>query len=157
MGRLALVCVVVSLAAVVAVLAYVNTGGIAPAELERRCAAIRPAWQSYQEDIKAIGAGPVAAWRGEPVRLEWQGAVIRLTFRLSDPWSGYSAMLPILLRDPLGREYCSVSGQREGGLRTYTFELETASAGSSLPWVEIQYPHTARRLPLDSHGVWDPA
>jgi len=154
MRRAGFAAATLAFAGLVALVAYVKAQGIPPAELARRCAACRPTWQSYEEEIKTIGAAPVAAWQGEPVHLERTRGAVRLRFRLSGPWIDYEAALPVLLRDPLGSVYCSAVAEGSGAERTYVFELSKASATVALPWIEVRYPHTETRLPLDAAGNW---
>lgn len=135
--------------------AYVNSRQISEAELAQRCAASRPEWQNYQEDIKAqIGARPVAQWKGDPIAARQSGNKVYLTFRLEGPWARYDLVLPILLRDPLGKTYRSITAEYRGPERTYLFDLSPDAAASVLPWVEVRYPHTETRLSLNPQGQW---
>ena len=60
-----------ALFAAIAVFFFIaNLRELPPGELARRCAASAPSWGGYQEAIKAIGARPVARWRGAPAWLE---------------------------------------------------------------------------------------
>jgi len=141
--------------ALVAITAYMNSGDLSPEELARRCADSFPAWQSYQEDIKAqIGARPVAEWKGRPTGVLQDGRHVRVTFLLTEPWNGRGAVLPVLLRDPLGVVYRNVGFESRGSERIYLFELTETSAVSRLPWIELQFPHSEMRLPLDVRGAW---
>jgi len=141
--------------ALVALTAYMNSGELSPEELARRCSDSFPAWQSYQEDIKAqIGARPVAEWEGRPTGVIQEGRQVRVTFLLSEPWKGRQAALPVLLRDPLGVVYRNLGAESRGAERVYLFELTETSAVSPLPWLELQFPRGERRLPLDPRGEW---
>lgn len=141
--------------ALVALTAYMNSGDLSPEELARRCADSFPAWQSYQEDIKAqVGARPVAEWKGRPTGVKQAGREIRVTFLLSVPWSGRPAVLPILMRDPLGVVYRNIGAESRAAERIYLFELAETSVVSLLPWIELQFPHSEVRLPLDPQGEW---
>jgi hypothetical protein len=112
-------------------------------------------WLSYQEDIKgSIGAQAVANWDGIPVEVRQEGPEVTVIFSLKPPWSDYEAAVPVLLRDPMGRQYPQKTTTREGNRRKYLFCLDTASAASPLPWIEIRYPHSERRIGLDKSGAW---
>ena len=127
---------------------------ISPEELVRRCRDARPTWASYPEDLKAqIGAGPVATWQGALVRIDCDGTLIRAAFRLEEPWAQYDAALPILVRIPSGRVLLPADTERTTDALTYRFVLD---ADSAPPWIELRYPHTSRRLPLDQEGRWRP-
>jgi hypothetical protein len=126
-----------------------------PAKLAKRCAESHPSWAGYQEDIKEqVGAQPVAAWRGRLEQVRQEAGLITVTFRLESPWAGYDADVPVLLRDPMGRECRQESVERQGGTRRYIFLLNTESGTSILPWVEIHFPHTERRIALGTEGLW---
>jgi hypothetical protein len=154
--RLLAIAALLLFAGLVAILTYNNAQGVPAEELSRRCAESRPEWSSYQEDVKGqVGAAPVAAWKGEPVRVELAGGRLLITFRLPPPWSGYDAALPVLVRDPLGSVSRNISAERrDDGLRVYGFTLPGAQDAAPIPWIEIRYPHTERRIPLDARGVW---
>lgn len=127
-------------------------------ELQTRVAESAPAWDGYQEDIKAqIGATPVAQWRGEPRKVEREGNTLRVTFRVAGPWAEGSAAMPILLQDPYGATYQNATAEvRGGGEIEYSFEL-AGSATQTLPWVKVRYPHHEKRLPLSQEGTWEAA
>jgi len=126
-----------------------------PAELEKRCAESDPAWISYQEDIKGqVGAQPVARWRGALQEVRQESDTVTVTFQLEAPWDEYRAAVPVLLRDPMGREHRQDRVVREDGLRRYIFRLDAQSGASLLPWVDIHFPHTERRVALDAMGHW---
>ena len=141
-------------AALVVLLTLVNSRELAPEELARRCTASRPAWNGYQEDIKAIGARAVARWQGEPVALAVLPEGVTLSMRLAPPWNDWEAALPLLLMDPEGHTYQNSAAAQEDGLRLYQFPAIPGADQSPPPWVEIQYPHTKRRLHLDPDGRW---
>lgn len=148
-GLVALFC-----AALVSVIAAVNAQDPSPVDLALRCRASQPAWNGYQEDIKEIGARPVARWHGEPVSLTFKPGEVRLTMALSSPWDAWEAALPVLLMDPEGRVMRNDSDQREGSLRVYVFNRPETAGDPQPPWLEIQFPHTRRRLYLDAEGEW---
>jgi hypothetical protein len=127
---------------------------IPPAELLRRCQASVPAWNGYQEDIKEIGANPVAQWRGTPSLLRISAGRAHLHMALEAPWDGWEASLPLLLKTPEGHVQRNSSAVSEGGIRVYQFQLSTDGDYDTPPWVDIQYPHTKRRLHLNAEGRW---
>ena len=136
--------------------ALFNRKEIDPAELARRCAENYPAWNGYQEDVKEIGARPVAQWHGHPSRLSFSAAgVVHLVFVLEPPWNAWSAALPVLLKTPEGQVFRNEGFVRDGTTCRYTFLLPSGSGTPRPPWLEIQYPHTKRRLYLDAQGVWN--
>lgn len=141
-------------ALLVGVLAFLNARELPPEELVRRCNACHPAWNGYQEDIKVIGARPVARWRGTPVALEVAPDAIRLTMALDPPWDAWDAALPLLVRDPEGQVHRNTGAERAGPLRIYQFPAPPDAALSPPPWLEIQYPHTKRRIHLSPAGTW---
>lgn len=134
--------------------AWLKAAATDPDALARRCAAAAPEWQRYQEDIKALGAGPVAQWHGSPVSATVSPAGADVVFELSPPWSDYEAALPILLRTPDGTVHQYASSTLENGRRTYHYDCFPEDPGAALPWIEIHYPHTERRLVLDPSGRW---
>lgn len=143
------------LVALVAVLACLNAHRVTPGELAQRCAASRPQWPSYQEDIKGqIGARPVAQWQGVPVHAEQSASALRVTFRIDGPWAGYACALPILLQDPLGNVFCSAETEGAGAERTYRFAWFAQEHASVLPWVTIRFPRGEKRLIFDQNGRW---
>jgi hypothetical protein len=145
----------VVLSAGLAVVARLGAHQADPAELAKRCDESRPAWASYQEDIKGeVGAQPVARWRGRLVEVHQEAGTVTVTFHLESPWAGYEADVPILLRDPMGHEYRQDSVEKEGGTRRYIFRLDAQTGMSTLPWVEIHFPHTERRIALGAAGRW---
>ena len=153
--RWAIVAVLVVLSAGLALVARMGAHKTDPAELVKRCAESHPAWVSYQEDIKGqVGAQPVALWRGRLAEVRQKADSITVTFQLEQPWAEYEAAVPILLRDPMGHDYQQDSVSREGSLRKYVFHLDAGSGASTLPWVEIHYPHTERRIALGTAGQW---
>lgn len=152
--RVAAAIAVLLLAALIAVIAVVNAQDPDPAVLAERCRASQPAWNGYQEDIKEIGARPVARWHGEPLSLAVAPGEVRLVFKLASPWDAWECALPVLLKDPEGRIARNDSDEREGPQRTYIFKRPEASAEPTPPWMEIQYPHVKQRLYLDAKGEW---
>lgn len=156
--RWAVATVLIALSAGVAMVARMGGHQADPAELAQRCGESRPAWASYQEDIKAqVGARPVALWRGKLTELRQESGSLTVTFLLEQPWADYEAAVPILLRDPMGHDYRQDRVEREDGLRRYIFQLDAQSGASTLPWVEIHFPHTERRIALGSTGCWTDA
>lgn len=125
-----------------------------PEELVRRCAASQPAWNGYQEDIKEIGAGPVARWQGRPLALSVVGKTIRLTMALESPWADWEAALPLLLKTPEGQVFRNAGYEHQPEGCVYLFETTTDHTTILPPWVDIQYPHTRKRLHLDGVGHW---
>lgn len=144
----------VLLAVLVAVLAAVNAQDPSPAELTKRCRTCQPAWNGYQEDIKEIGARPVARWHGKPLSLSVKPGEVRLTMALSPPWDAWEGALPVLLRDPEGRVTRNSADEREGPRRLYIFNRPETADEPAPPWLEIRYPHTKQRLFLDGNGEW---
>lgn len=139
----------------VAVFAIINAQDLSPAELARRCDACAPAWTGYQEDIKAIGARPVAEWRGEPVSAQFTGGEARVTMALAPPWDSREAALPLLLKDPEGQIHRHATTEGAGAHRIYIFRDIASPGANAPPWLELQYPHTRRRLYLDASGHWN--
>jgi hypothetical protein len=141
--------------ALVAVVARVTSRELSDAELSKRCQASQPAWNGYQEDIKEIGARPVARWHGRPLSLAHKPGEVRLTMALEPPWNGFEAAIPVLLKDPEGRVARNEKDERDGANRIYIFN-RTEAAGEPLPpWLEIQYPHTKQRVFLNADGIWN--
>ena len=132
-----------------------NARPVSEEELLRRIDASRPTWANYPEDIKAqIGARSCAEWAGTPVSAERSANVVTVRFAVSGKWAEYSRGLPILLRDPFGSVHLPRASSRKGDLVSYEFVLTGLDENSSLPWVEIQYPHTTRRLLFSSDATW---
>lgn len=133
-------------------LVVTSTGApIDEAALRARIQASIPTWESYQEDVKAqLGARPAAEWKGELVggRIGADG-VVEVMFRIEGPWADRDLGVPILVRDPELRVVRAVETIREDELRVYRVPMAGAS---SLPWVEVQYPHHTRRIGLDGPG-----
>jgi len=124
-------------------------------ELGRRVEASRPAWESYQEDLKSqIGAGPVAAWEGAPVAVRADRSVVRATFRVAGPWAQREAAIPILMRDPLGGVHRSLQADHDGDRVTYLFGLPASASGTPFPWLEFKYPRQEMRIVLSDGGGW---
>ncbi len=140
------------------VVAYLAGGQtLSPEELLRRCAASQPAWNGYQEDIKEIGAGPVAQWQGRPVSLRVAGKTVYLTVALEAPWAEWEAALPLLMKTPEGQVYRQVRYRHEAGECVYEFDALSTDVSTLPPWLDIQYPHTRKRLYLDGAGRWHAA
>ncbi len=129
---------------------------VSESELAGRIAKCEPQWQGYQEDVKGqIGAGPVAEWKGEPVKAVQEGAVVRLTFRLAGPWALRDGGIPVMMQDPMGHVRQSSGVTRENGLVTYDFKVEAAETASFFPWVEVKFPNGDKRIVFDEKGVWN--
>ncbi|MBI2421586.1 MAG: hypothetical protein HYV27_02070 [Candidatus Hydrogenedentes bacterium] len=137
--------------------AWVRVASLNPEALAALCAEARPQWQRYDEDIKSLGAGPVAAWRGAVVWVQAGATGIEVAFALEAPWDGYEAALPILVRVPDGTVLYAESSKREAKARIYTFVWKAQPEAVSLPWIEARYPHAERRFVLDAAGRWEPA
>ncbi|HPO14457.1 MAG TPA: hypothetical protein PLI09_13525 [Candidatus Hydrogenedentes bacterium] len=149
------VSLIVMLAALVAVVALVNSQGISREKLLARCLESKPQWERYQEEIKGeIGARYVAEWTGEVVSVKRNKGEVLAVFQLDGPWVSYGIPLPVLMRDPFGNDYCSTTATYSGKECTYRFELAKDTADAPLPWVEVHYPHQEIRLPLDEEGQW---
>ncbi len=153
--RGAVVAVLVVLSGGLALVARMGAHKADPVELVKRCDESHPAWVSYQEDIKGqVGARPVALWRGRLAEVRQEAGFVTVTFQLEQPWADYEAAVPVLLRDPMGHDYRQDKVEREESLRRYVFHLNAESGTSALPWVEIHFPHTERRIALGSAGRW---
>lgn len=140
--------------ALVALVATFTSTDLSDAELVKRCQASQPAWNGYQEDIKEIGARPVARWHGRPVTLAAKAGEVRLTMALAPPWDAFEAAIPILLKDPEGRVTRNDADEMDGANRIYIFNRKESADEPAPPWLEIQYPHTKQRLFLDASGEW---
>ncbi len=138
----------------VAVIATTTQQEISPDALLQRCEVSQPAWNGYQEDIKEIGAGPVAQWHGYPTDLRVSGNTVHLTFHLEAPWRDWEAALPILIENPEGHVIQTERNERQGEARVYVATLPPEDSVTSPPWLEIQYPHTRERIFLDETGAW---
>lgn len=141
----------------VAVAWYSGGQSLPPGELVRRCEASQPAWNGYQEDIKEIGAGPVAQWQGQPLSLYITGKTVYLTVALEAPWADWDAAIPLLMRTPEGQVFRSVRYQQQAEGCVYEFDALTTDSSTLPPWLDIQYPHTRKRLHLDGGGHWKAA
>jgi hypothetical protein len=136
------------------VTAFYRLGKVDPATLARRCAENTPAWNSYSEDIKAIGAGPIARWRGTPVRLDVLTHDYELWLTVAPPWPGWGAGPPILLKTPEGTVLRHGSHTYEGNRARYLFPRQGGANDNVPPWLEVRYPHGQQRLYLDDGGRW---
>ena len=96
----------------------------------------------------------MATWEGYPVGVSMSGEDVSVTFALMEPWAGYEAAMPILLRGPDGVVYRADAVVREGKLRRYSFSVVGRSKVGFHPWVEVHYPHTEQRIALDAMGSW---
>ena len=136
---------------------YSGSQSLPPGELLRRCGASQPAWNGYQEDIKEIGAGPVAQWQGQLISLRISGKTVYLTVALEGPWSEWDAAIPLLLKTPEGQVFRSVRYQHQAEGCVYEFDALGTDSPTLPPWLDIQYPHTRKRLHLDGGGHWQSA
>ncbi len=124
-------------------------------ELARRVQRSFPEWADYQEDLKGdLGSTPVARWEGRPVRARVAGSEVSIVFEVSGPWAEYDFALPILLKDHLGKVYRNNETRRTGSEVAYTFRLRDHVEGTSVPWMEIAYPHNLQRLAFSDDGTW---
>ena len=152
-GRICVAIAALLFAALFGFFYILNSRGVSPEELARRCAGARPAWQSYQEDLKGqIGAAPVAAWRGHPVEARFTDTEILVLFALEGKWVDYAAALPVLLRTPSGDVLTGVAEDKAGARRTYRFAMEEDSGRAA--WIQLRYPHASKRILPDAGGVW---
>jgi len=128
---------------------------IAPEELAERVLESAPVWADYQEDIKGqLGATPAARWHGEPLRLRVEGDQVSLVFEVTGIWATYDFAMPVLVKDHLGNVYRNESATRDGTTVTYGYTLKDRVEGTSVPWLEIAYPHHFERLALSPQGEW---
>ena len=123
-------------------------------QLRQRCDASQPTWDNYSEDIKALGAGPVAQWRGTLISLKLEGSSGWLSVALDGPWRDWPAALPILLKSPDGQIVRTGTHRKVGDRTIYRFELPGGTELAPPPWIEVQYPHVRARLHLDASGTW---
>jgi hypothetical protein len=135
-----------------------NARPISEEEIARRVRESRPTWQNYPEDIKAQpGARLAAQWQGEPIAAEWNGAEVRVTFRLQGPWTERQQAFPILLEEPLGGVHQNTGAVFPDDAPddvVYVFQIGGGEKnGMPLPWLQVKYPHGERRLVL-SEGRW---
>ena len=127
-------------------------------ELAQRVQRSFPDWADYQEDLKAqLGATPVARWEGAPLRARVAGDEVTVVFEVSGPWAEYDFALPILIKDHLGMVYRNNAARRTGPEVEYTFQLKDRVEGTSVPWVEIAYPHHFQRIAFSDEGEWSAA
>ena len=152
--RITLVLVGMLLLVAVVWVAAMSGSEIPPDELAQRCVASDPAWNGYQEDIKEIGARPVAQWHGAPIALRIDGVEVHVDMALESPWNRGPAALPILLKTPEGHVFRDSRWHREGEVCTYAFAVFPDTDTPMPPWLDIQYPHTKKRIHLDFQGQW---
>ena len=86
--------------------------------------------------------------------LRIDGTDVHLDIALDDPWNRGPAALPILLKTPEGHVFRDSQWRRDGELCIYTFAVFSDGNASLPPWVDIQYPHTKKRIHLDLQGQW---
>ena len=130
--------------------------GVTDAELARRVAAAHPAWQSYEEDIKAqLGAGPAAEWSGSLDAVRCDAESIRATFRVVGPWSRRTVAAPILMREPTGRVLQNRDASNDGGSVTYVFDRPSTLTSDVPAWLEFRFPHGEGRVVLSENGTWN--
>lgn len=131
------------------------SSGPTDAELAQRAAESHPAWQSYNEDIKAqMGAGPSAEWSGTLTQVACEAESIRATFQVTGPWAARDAAMPVLMREPTGHVFQNRSSTREGALVTYVFERADSLRSEIPAWLEFHYPHGEQRVAFNGQGVW---
>lgn len=124
-------------------------------ELAQRVQQSFPDWADYQEDLKGqLGATPVARWEGVPLRARVAGDHVTVVFEVSGPWADYDFALPILIKDHLGKVYRNNGARRTGQEVEYTFRLRDRVEGTSVPWLEIAYPHHFQRIAFSDEGEW---
>jgi len=124
-------------------------------ELAQRVQRSFPDWADYQEDLKGqLGSTPVARWEGAPLRARVAGDEVTVVFEVSGPWADYDFALPILIKDHLGKAYRNNAARRNGLEMEYTFQLKDRVEGTSVPWVEIAYPHHIQRIAFSDKGKW---
>lgn len=152
--RIAVLIAALLFLVLVAVVATVTSTDLSDAELVKRCQASQPAWNGYQEDVKEIGARPVARWHGRPLALSVKSGEVRLTMALEAPWDAFEAAIPILLKDPEGRVARNDADEMDGANRIYIFTRKDSADEPAPPWLEIHYPHTKQRLFLNAGGEW---
>ena len=117
-----------------------------------------PRWANYQEDLKGqLGSTPVARWRGAPVRARVSGAEASVVFEVTGAWASYDFALPVLLKDHLGAVYRNSSARRTGSEVEYLFRMRNHVEGTTVPWVEVAYPHNFQRLAFSDEGTWSAA
>ena len=127
-------------------------------ELGRRVQRSVPRWANYQEDLKAqVGSTPLARWEGSPIRARVAGDEITVAFEVSGPWAEYDFALPVLLKDHLGNVYRNRAAGHRNSEIEYIFQLTDRVEGTSVPWVEIAYPHHFQRLAFSDKGTWSAA
>jgi hypothetical protein len=122
--------------------------------LAGRCAASRPTWDGYQEDIKAINAAAVAAWHGAPIHVHQEGLQVTVRFAITGDWRDYRCAIPILLRDPLNRMYHPDHVVCEKDLHVYSFTVSQDAGEHVFPWIKLRYPHREDRILLNEDGIW---
>jgi len=131
---------------------------ISAEELADRVQRSVPAWADYQEDLKGqLGATPVARWQGRPIRAQVDGESVSIVFEVSGAWAEYDFALPVLIKDHLGKSYRNTGARRTNSEVEYLFQIAGHVAGTTLPWVEIAYPHHLERLAFSQEGAWTAA
>ena len=147
LGLFLLTCLIVALS-------WVNSTELSEDDLAERCAQSVPRWDSYQEDIKGqVGARPVAQWLGVPASASAVNGTVTVTFTVNGPWAERAAAVPIIIKDPTGAVL--VAHGKGDGAGTVSYEITLPGAEqSSVPWLEVQYPHHRERLPLNAEGLW---
>jgi hypothetical protein len=147
LGLFLLTCLIVALS-------WVNSTELSEEDLAARCADSTPRWDSYQEDIKGqVGARPVAQWLGKPVSASANTGAVAVTFQVTGPWAQRTAAVPIIVKDPAGAVRVAHGTGDGAGTVDYKITLP-GSEQSSVPWLEVQYPHHRERLPLNAEGKW---
>jgi len=117
-----------------------------------------PDWADYQEDLKGqLGATPVARWQGRPLRAQVEGDKVSIVFEVSGAWAEYDFALPVLIKDHLGKSYRNNAAHRTDSEVEYLFQISGRVEGTSLPWIELAYPHHLERLAFSQEGAWTAA
>jgi hypothetical protein len=123
-------------------------------ELARRVMRSDPAWNNYDEDLKAqLGAAAVAEWEGKVTRIQWVSGVLQVSFIITGPWEQREFAIPILLQLPDSKIFRNDAAVREENKVTYRF----STASEEPPqWVVVRYPfYGERRIVLNDEGVWE--
>lgn len=127
-------------------------------ELAQRVQRSFPDWANYQEDLKGqLGATPVARWEGRPLRARVARSEVSIVFEVSGAWAEYDFALPILLKDHLGKVYRNRFTRHTNSEVEYIFHLTNRVEGTSVPWIEVAYPHHLERLAFSDEGEWSGA
>jgi len=131
------------------------SAGPTDAELAQRAAESHPAWQSYNEDIKAqMGARPSAEWSGTLSHVTCEPESFRATFHVTGAWASRDAAMPVLMREPTGHVFQNRESTREGSAVTYVFERAASVKSENPAWLEFRFPHGEQRVAFNGQGAW---